>query len=100
MEIIINSVGLISSILIAIMFIPQVIHVYKTKDTRAINYSFLLINMLASTMGLIYYIYFTVIQKIVENTSAELFSITLIIMKYIKEVREKTTTKNLTDPEV
>lgn len=98
MEIIINSVGLISSILIAIMFIPQVVHVYKTKDTRAINYSFLLINMLASIMGLIYSIYFTVIPMIVANTSAGLFSVSLIMMKYINELKEKTTTNTIPAP--
>lgn len=85
---IINSVGLVSSILITIMFVPQVVHVHKTKDTHAINYAFLCINLLASVMGLVYSIYFSVIPMIVANTSAGLFSISLIGMKYINEVKE------------
>lgn len=85
---IINSVGLVSSILITIMFVPQVVHVHKTKDTHAINYAFLCINLLASVMGLVYSIYFSVIPMIVANTSAGLFSIALIGMKYINEVKE------------
>ena len=95
MEIFINTIGLISSILIAIMFVPQVVHVYKTKDTHAINYSFLNLNMLASVMGLVYSIYFTVIPMIVANTSAGLFSVSLISMKYINELKEKGPNTNI-----
>jgi uncharacterized protein with PQ loop repeat len=89
METIINSIGLVSSILITIMFVPQVVHVYRTKDTHAINYTFLCINMLASALGLVYSIYFTVIPMIVANTSAGLFSVSLLGMKYINELKEK-----------
>ena len=90
MDEIINPIGLVSSILITIMFVPQVVHVHKTKDTRAINYTFLCINLLASVMGLVYSIYFKVIPMIVANTSAGLFSISLISMKYINELKEET----------
>ena len=89
MDKVIDGIGLVSSILISIMFVPQVVHVYKTKDTHAINYSFLNLNMLASTMGLVYSVYFTVIPMIVANTSAGLFSVSLIGMKYINELKEK-----------
>lgn len=89
METIINSIGLVSSVLITIMFVPQVVHVYRTKDTHAINYTFLCINMLASALGLVYSIYFTVIPMIVANTSAGLFSVSLLGMKYINELKEK-----------
>ena len=89
MEDVINGIGLTSSILISIMFVPQVVHVYRTKDTRAINYSFLNLNMLASALGLVYSIYFTVVPMIVANTSASLFSVSLISMKYINELKEK-----------
>ena len=75
MERVINSIGLTSSILIAVMFVPQVIHVYKTKDTAAINYTFLGLNMVASSLGLVYSIYFNVVPMIVANMSAGLFSI-------------------------
>jgi uncharacterized protein with PQ loop repeat len=100
MEDVINGIGLTSSILISIMFVPQVVHVYRTKDTHAINYSFLNLNMLASALGLVYSIYFTVVPMIVANTSASLFSISLIGMKYINELKEKTTTINISAPVV
>lgn len=89
MDDIINPIGLVSSILITIMFVPQVVHVYKTKDTHAINYTFLFINLLASVMGLIYSIYFSVVPMIVANTSAGLFSVSLVSMKYVNELKEE-----------
>lgn len=89
MDKVIDGIGLTSSILISIMFVPQVVHVYKTKDTHAINYSFLNLNMLASTLGLVYSVYFTVVPMIVANTSASLFSVSLISMKYINELKEE-----------
>jgi uncharacterized protein with PQ loop repeat len=90
MDSIIDGVGLTSSILIAIMFVPQVVHVYRTKDTHAINYSFLNLNLLASSLGLVYSIYFNVVPMIVANTSAGLFSLSLASMKLIND-RSKTT---------
>ncbi len=85
MERVINSIGLTSSILIAVMFVPQVIHVYKTKDTAAINYTFLGLNMVASSLGLVYSIYFNIVPMIVANMSAGLFSLTLTGMKFIND---------------
>ncbi len=82
MDKIIEGIGITSSVLITIMFVPQIVHVYITKDTRAINYTFLNINLLASFLGLIYSMYFAVIPMIVSNTSAGLFSVSLISMKY------------------
>ena len=67
------------------MFVPQVVHAYKTKDTHAINFTFLNLNILASALGLVYSIYYTVIPMIVANTSAGLFSISLITMKLMNE---------------
>jgi uncharacterized protein with PQ loop repeat len=83
MERVIDGIGLTSSILISIMFVPQVVHVYRTKDTAAINYTFLGLNIVASSLGLVYSIYFNVVPMIVANTSAGLFSISLASMKLI-----------------
>ena len=69
----IDGIGLASAILIGIMFIPQVSHVYREKDTNALNYMFLGINMIASSMGLVYSVYYNVIPMIIANTSAGVF---------------------------
>ena len=89
MDAIIETLGLVSAILITIMFVPQIVHVHKTKDTAAINYTFLHINILASTLGLVYSIHFHVIPMIVANTSAGLFSISLASMKFVNGLKEK-----------
>lgn len=88
----IDGIGLTSSILITVMFMPQVYHVYREKDTNAINYMFLGINMVASSMGLVYSIYYKVIPMIIANTSAGIFSISLIGFKYVNELKEETST--------
>ena len=85
----VEGIGLASSILITIMFVPQIVHVYRTKDTDALNYAFLGINIVASVLGLVYSIYYTVIPMIVANTSAGLFSISLITMKRLNGLKEQ-----------
>ena len=89
MDSFIEGIGLVSSILITIMFVPQIVHVYRTKDTHALNYAFLGINIIASVLGLVYSIYYTVIPMIVANTSAGLFSISLITMKRLNGLKEQ-----------
>jgi uncharacterized protein with PQ loop repeat len=92
---IIDGIGLTSSVLISVMFVPQVHHVYKEKDTNAINYAFLGLNMLASSMGLVYSIYYNIIPMIIANTSAGLFSVSLIGFKYINELKGETLTNDI-----
>lgn len=87
----IDGIGLTSAILISIMFVPQVHHVYKENDTNAIDYKFLGLNMVASSMGLVYSVYYNVVPMIIANTSAGLFSISLIGFKYVNELKEETT---------
>jgi uncharacterized protein with PQ loop repeat len=87
----VDGIGLTSAILISIMFVPQVHHVYKEKDTNAIDYKFLGLNMIASSMGLVYSVYYNVIPMIIANTSAGLFSISLIGFKYVNELKEEVT---------
>ena len=89
MDRIIDCIGLVSAVLIAVMFVPQIVHVYKTKDTDALNYTFLFTNIVASILGLVYSIYYTVIPMIVANTSAGLFSISLITMKRVNGLKEQ-----------
>ena len=89
MDSFIEGIGLASSILITIMFVPQIVHVYRTRDTHALNYAFLSINIVASILGLVYSIYYTVIPMIVANTSAGLFSISLITMKRLNGLKDQ-----------
>ncbi len=81
----IDTIGFISSILITIMFIPEIHHVYVNKDTTSLNYYFLILNILASTLGLIYSIYYMVIPIIIANTSGFVFSSFLVLFKIYNE---------------
>lgn len=86
---IIDICGLLGSVAIAMMFVPEVIHVYKHKDAKAINYSFLHLNLLASVLSLVYSIYYDVIPMTITNTSAGIFSVIMYYFKYIYELKEK-----------
>jgi len=78
--------GLASSIVISLMFIPEVIHVYKHKDAQAINYIFLHLNLLASILALVYSVTYNVIPMTVTNISAALFSLVLYHYKFFVTV--------------
>ena len=86
---IIDVSGLLGSIAIVIMFVPEVIHVYKHKDAKAINYTFLNLNLLASALSLVYSFHYDVIPMTITNVSAGLFSLLMYYFKYIYEVKEK-----------
>jgi uncharacterized protein with PQ loop repeat len=81
--------GLLSSILICLMFVPEVIHVYKHKDAKAINYTFLNLNLIASILALVYSVKYNVIPMTITNISASLFSLILYHFKYVNELKEK-----------
>lgn len=86
---IIDVSGLIGSVVIVIMFIPEVIHVYKYKDAKAINYSFLHLNLIASVLSLVYSIYYDVVPMTITNVSAGLFSLLMYYFKYLYELKDK-----------
>lgn len=71
------------------MFVPEVIHVYKHKDAKAINYTFLNLNLLASILALVYSVKYNVIPMTITNISAGLFSLILFQFKYVNELKEK-----------
>lgn len=88
---IIDVSGLLSSILICLMFVPELVHVYKYKDAKALNYTFLNLNLLASILALVYSIHYDVIPMTITNISAALFSLILFHFKYVNELKEEPT---------
>ena len=89
---IVDTSGLIGSVLIVIMFIPEVVHVYKHKDAKAINYTFLHLNLLASVLSLVYSFHYNVVPMTITNVSAGLFSLLMYYFKYLYEVKDKNQT--------
>jgi len=72
------------------MFIPEIVHVYKHRDAKAINYAFLHLNLIASVLALIYSIHYNIIPMTITNVSAGLFSLILYQFKYVNELKEET----------
>ena len=91
----IDVLGLVSSIIIALMFIPEILHVYKNHDAKAINYSFLHLNLSASIFGLVYSIHYKIIPMIITNLSAGMFSIVIYRFKCMSEVKEVSTNNSI-----
>ena len=92
--------GLLGSVAIALMFVPEVVHVYKHKDAKAINYSFLHLNLLASVLSLVYSIHYDVIPMTITNLAAGLFSIIMYYFKYIYELKDNSIHEGIPAPMV
>ena len=81
--------GLIGSILIVIMFIPEINHVYKHKDAKAINYNFLHLNLTASVLSLVYSFYYNVVPMTITNFSAGLFSLLMYYLNTFTSLKKR-----------
>lgn len=87
--------GFTSSILITLMFVPEVIHVYRHHDAKAINYTFLHLNLISSVFALVYSIHYDVIPMTITNLSSGLFSLVLYHFKYVNELKENDTSNDI-----
>tara|TARA_B110000027_G_C16093547_1_gene289642 strand:+ start:326 stop:637 length:312 start_codon:yes stop_codon:yes gene_type:complete len=81
--------GLLGSAFIVVMFIPEINHVYKNRDAKAINYHFLHLNLAASVLSLVYSFHYNVVPMTITNVAASLFTFLMYYFKYIYEVKEK-----------
>ena len=81
--------GLLGSAFIVVMFIPEIKHVYKHKDAKAINYHFLHLNLAASVLSLVYSFHYNVVPMTITNVAASIFCFLMYYFKYIYEVKEK-----------
>jgi len=89
---IIDLCGIVSSVIIVVMFIPEIYHVYKHKDAKAINYSFLHLNVISSVLALVYGITYNVTPMIINQSAMGIFA---LIMYYFKHVYESSATVNV-----
>ena len=75
-------IGYIGSFLISIIFIPQIIHIYKTSEVNAISYSTQMISILSAIFMLIYGYLINSIPIIICNIVVGLTSFIICCMKY------------------
>ena len=83
---IIDLCGLVSSIIIVLMFIPEIYHVYKHKDAKAINYCFLHLNVISSVLALVYGITYNVAPMIINQSAMGIFALLMYYFKYNYEL--------------
>ncbi len=89
---IIDLCGIVSSVIIVVMFIPEIYHVYKHKDAKAINYSFLHLNVISSVLALVYGITYNVTPMIINQSAMGIFA---LLMYYFKHAYESSATVNI-----
>lgn len=75
--------GYIGGFLIGILLIPQIIHTYKTKDSKGLSYLFLTLGCLADLFMLIYGFFIESAPLISANFLNLFCNIVLIGMKYM-----------------
>jgi uncharacterized protein with PQ loop repeat len=78
---IVETCGLLSSTLISAMFVPQVVHTWRARDASGLSYGFLLTNLVASALGLVYSVYCRILPMMLANISASLFSLSILWIK-------------------
>ena len=83
---IVDLCGLVSSIIIVLMFIPEIYHVYKYKDAKAINYCFLHLNVISSVLALVYGITYNVAPMIINQSAMGIFALLMYYFKYNYEL--------------
>ena len=79
---IIDIFGLIGSIGISIMLLPQIYKVYNTKKTEALSYVFLVLGVISGGLMLTYGLYYNLIPVILVNVCNMINITVLIILKY------------------
>lgn len=83
---IVDLCGFVSSIIIVLMFIPEIYHVYKYKDAKAINYCFLHLNVISSVLALVYGITYNVAPMIINQSAMGIFALLMYYFKYNYEL--------------
>lgn len=79
--IIIDALGIGSAVIVAVMFVPQIVHTYTTRDYEALHTGFLGLNFLACSLGMVYAVFYKVVPMIICNSSGMLFSLLIFSFK-------------------
>ncbi len=74
-------IGFLAAILTTVAFFPQVIKVYKTKDTKSISLTMYIILSIGLLCWLIYSVYLSSFPMILANTITLVFTIYILFKK-------------------
>ena len=75
----VDYIGLIGSSTIAISFIPQTCKILHSGDVKSISTSFVIINIISSSMMCVYGIYYLIVPAIIANSSVCMNNIIILI---------------------
>ena len=76
-----NTIGYVAAIFLSILFIPQVVKTYRTKNVQGISLIFLILEVITCILFITYGILIKDIPVIVANCTALLCNILLIVAK-------------------
>lgn len=76
-----NIIGYIAAIFLSVLFIPQVIKTYKSKDVKGLSLIFLILEVITSVLFIIYGFLIKAIPVIVANCAALFCNILLMVAK-------------------
>ena len=82
MELTTNIIGYIGAFLIGIIFIPQIIHIYNTKEVKAVSYFTQIISITSAIFMLVYGYLINSIPIILCNIVVGITSTIVCFMKY------------------
>lgn len=74
-------IGFLAAIITTVAFFPQVIKVYKTKDTKSISLTMYIILSIGLLCWLIYGVYLSSFPMILANTITLVFTIYILFKK-------------------
>ena len=77
-----NIIGYVGAFFIGIIFIPQIIHIYQTKEVNAISYITQFISIISSILMCIYGFLISSIPIIISNILVGSSSLIVCLMKY------------------
>lgn len=76
-----NIIGYIAAIFLSVLFIPQVVKTYRTKNVQGISLIFLILEVITCILFITYGILIKAVPVIVANCTALLCNILLIVAK-------------------
>jgi len=77
----IEVIGFLASIFVASSFIPQIIKSWKTKSTKDLSYTLMLLNLIGQILFIIYGLFIGSIPLIFTGIVISIFAISLLILK-------------------
>jgi len=78
----IDIIGYVGAFFLSLMFIPQIIHIYRSKQALSISYQSQIMSLISSTIMLVYGILLNSLPIMISNSFIILSVMIIICLKY------------------